>query len=1537
MSQVAASANPVRPRMRSKDDLRVRVRERPFAEAQDGRDLGGPPNPEDIDEINVLFIDEVTTEEHEEWDVQVFEAVYEEMLGMETYARQAREDSWEVKVRRLEEKRRENEEEGHPDESTPWMTSLLPLEEYETEAAEDPRRRKLHSLPTVEEQRRHSATHLPYRPWCPYCVAARKPGQAHQVQAPRDLTAVTPEIHVDYAFFKDSGAADAVSLPVVVVKDRDTRAVAAHACPYKGGNAQWVVQQVCRDLNKWGLWGSVILKCDQELALVDLVNNIVRAREGQPGSRTIVEHSPVGESSSNGVIESGVKSCEGMTRTLRLQLQARIQQDVSVHSPIFSWLLEHASNLLTWYGRGRDGKTPYERLKGKPLSGEMLEFGVQVMHRVVGKVQGGVMAARWTSGTWLGRLFAFGEHLVATADGRTYRTRSVHEQSEERQWSAEAVLGVKGCPWEPTGTMRQKEAGRPTEPTPEVQPPLQPAPEPVPRGVRITADILKKYGYTEKCSKCKAMRTGDATQPTLGHSAECRERIKELSRGDPELKKKHEEAEERKVKFIVRMGGEAVEESQQETHEETEEHQRKRGRVSTKVEEEGHREGQGGSSSSSSQPSPAPRPDTATTTDGGGGDFSVPSAESTSKEPEHPAPEMSQDSEPVVTLRKRAISAGDEELVAQRPRVASLPQKDEVELLAEEVPRRARGCQPKGTPPEPQRTPTPKEKKYLICEVYSPPRVTSMARQMGHSGGWNLDPTVEDALGGQRWDLLDQERFEHACRRLRRDRPEVLILYPPCVSSLTVSSLSKAPREEIRQEGEKLMLKALELCRIQRELGGVYVLEHPKSSHAWGIEAVKDFMGKSECCSRSLHRIAYGTKPSIVLSNNGVLVELLAARCDGECRPIHRQTRATEQYSDEFCRAVVKGALLVREERMSRAWRHKPCKNMITGMRNVQFAGVVDEDIKADQVDDMCDPVDDAHLTLDYVDARTGEELQPKLVRDARMEEMRCFQKLAVYSHASISCMRATPNWKLIGVTWVDVNKGSAAQPKYRSRLCAQEFANSQEEDLFAATPPLLAAKLLVSECACGGGNLKMMIMDVKRAFLYGKVRRPIFIRLPAEDPMSKVPNMVGRLEKAMYGTRDAPALWQAEVRSQMEALGFEVSPAYPCVYFHRKKNVRIVAHVDDFLCLGPRAGLEWVYSQLQREFELTREILGDAVDELREAHFLGRTLRWTARGIEWEGDSKHSQILIEEWGSLGMRAVVSPVTKEDLRRPNREELSNEESRRYRRAAARLNYMSLDRADLGFAAKEASRCMSKPCRGDLVRIRRAVQYLIGCPRAVNLFSWQNPPERLEVLVDSDWAGCDRTRRSTSGGVMMRGSHCLQTWSRTQATVALSSGEAELNASIKGMVEGHGVRTLCKFLGLDYELVIKGDSVACRGTLNRDGVGKQKHLETRQLWAQEQVQRHNLSYVKIPREINSSDCLTHPWTPREAYHFLEMGLLRISADRQENEPAEACFELRQVHKQEMIGLQCSLAPSSGRCSTEGGCLQSYDRHPARIVQ
>ena len=126
-----------------------------------------------------------------------------------------------------------------------------------------------------------------------------------------------------------------------------------------------------------------------------------------------------------------------------------------------------------------------------------------------------------------------------------------------------------------------------------------------------------------------------------------------------------------------------------------------------------------------------------------------------------------------------------------------------------------------------------------------------------------------------------------------------------------------------------------------------------------------------------------------------------------------------------------------------------------------------------------------------------------------------------------------------------------------------------------------------------------------------------------------------------------------------------------------------------------------------------------------------------------------------------------------------------------------------------------------------------------------------------------------------------GGHLITHWSRTQTVIALSSGEAELNAMLKAASEGLNVKHIMEEVGYDMGLHLRGDSSASHGTLSRLGTGKVKHLQTRQLWLQEQVSQGQITFQKIARSNNWADILTHSWLTSDEYHFWEMGVVSVS--------------------------------------------------------
>ena len=153
-------------------------------------------------------------------------------------------------------------------------------------------------------------------------------------------------------------------------------------------------------------------------------------------------------------------------------------------------------------------------------------------------------------------------------------------------------------------------------------------------------------------------------------------------------------------------------------------------------------------------------------------------------------------------------------------------------------------------------------------------------------------------------------------------------------------------------------------------------------------------------------------------------------------------------------------------------------------------------------------------------------------------------------------------------------------------------------------------------------------------------------------------------------------------------------------------------------------------------------------------------------------------------------------------------------------------------------------------------------------------------------TDSDWAGDVASRRSTSGGFIMCRGAVMAHWSKSQSNVALSSAEAELNATVKGLSELIALYHLIEETQrVTVRLAIHTDASACKGMLLRHGAGKVKHLSVKQLWSQECVKMYSVDVKKVPRQENPSDvlthCVSHPIMEKQLYRMnVSLSLIHI---------------------------------------------------------
>ena len=227
----------------------------------------------------------------------------------------------------------------------------------------------------------------------------------------------------------------------------------------------------------------------------------------------------------------------------------------------------------------------------------------------------------------------------------------------------------------------------------------------------------------------------------------------------------------------------------------------------------------------------------------------------------------------------------------------------------------------------------------------------------------------------------------------------------------------------------------------------------------------------------------------------------------------------------------------------------------------------------------------------------------------------------------------------------------------------------------------------------------------------------------------------------------------------------------------------------------------------------------------------------------------------------LEEKSKPAPTPSVLTKAADEEPLAGDQSVMYRALVARANYLAQDRVDIAYAVKELCRQMSLPRVHDWHQLKRLARYLKGSPRLVVKFRYQQCPANLVVWTDTDHAGCLSTRKSTSGGVMMFGTHCLKSWSVNQQHVALSSGEAEYYGMVRGTSQALGAKAMLNDFGIEVGIETMVDASAAVGIACRRGLGKVRHIELDQLWLQNQVARGRVRVYKVSGEENMADSLT----------------------------------------------------------------------------
>jgi len=476
-----------------------------------------------------------------------------------------------------------------------------------------------------------------------------------------------------------------------------------------------------------------------------------------------------------------------------------------------------------------------------------------------------------------------------------------------------------------------------------------------------------------------------------------------------------------------------------------------------------------------------------------------------------------------------------------------------------------------------------------------------------------------------------------------------------------------------------------------------------------------------------------------------------------------------------------------------------------------------------------------------------------------------------------------------LSARWVEKEKGA----EIRSRLVVREFAqNDHRSDTFAATPEPYSVGVLLAYGALSRWSVGLG--DVSVAFMHAPIPRqegsePVVINPPAD--CKEDPREFWELASAMNGLRAAPKMfqdWFAGVVTSKEG-GFVRSVADPQLFFSPDRKVFISSHVDDPLILGEKDRVAQALQFLEKKMLFRSEGIKNVDDEFK---YLGRVFSKTEGGFVRRTTKKYVDDLLDFAGLSKCRPVSTPgvddktmTTGDDVARAgaNERRLDDGDATKYRQIVGKLMWLACDRADIQYSVKELAREVAESTDLSMMKAQRVLRYLKKYPTYEQRFAPEEWPKVITVDVDANWAGCRRTRRSTSSAHIKIGNTLIKAISRTQATVALSSGEAEFQAICLGVAEGLWFQAMIEeVLGIKMKVVVRTDSTAAMGIATRAGPGRIKHLDLKSLFVQEVVAQGKVKIEKVGTKVNTSDLGTKHLTAERMRELLELLQIKVDA-------------------------------------------------------
>ena len=423
-----------------------------------------------------------------------------------------------------------------------------------------------------------------------------------------------------------------------------------------------------------------------------------------------------------------------------------------------------------------------------------------------------------------------------------------------------------------------------------------------------------------------------------------------------------------------------------------------------------------------------------------------------------------------------------------------------------------------------------------------------------------------------------------------------------------------------------------------------------------------------------------------------------------------------------------------------------------------------------------------------------SEAIEKKEWADAIKRELAAHEENGTWSFVELPTGRKAIGYKY--VFRVKLNPDGSVE-RYKCRLTAQGFAQRAGIDFSETYAPVLnyhTLRLILAIVAAEDYELHQM--DVETAFLNAKVEEDLYMRVP--EGVEAPPNTVCKLNKALYGIKQAPHAWHADIANTLTLkLGYASSPLDPCLFIKTSASGRKILFplfVDDCFPACHTQDLAEMQQDKARLMEIYKiKDSGDAT------LLLGMRIQRdrAARTIHLD-QQVYIERLLADYGATNVKPANTPQStelefeansSEDNESQSNSTEANASSQGDRSSFATivgsLQYAAQStRPDISFAVNTLARGLVSPTQAHRDGAWRVLRYLAGTSSLGITFGGSLTNRPLLAWSDANWAGRngENDGRSTSGWLVQIGTGPIAWSSKKQGMVTLSSTESEYVAA-----------------------------------------------------------------------------------------------------------------------------------------------------------